>query len=625
MSKLQTRNAFTNTSLQDTDLFWIETDLGGGTFESQKITGLQLKTILSQDPIVNDVVFIDQNTPTTGGVTFDPNTPLTQDILYISTTNGSTWIYNGSTYVTYTLPTTATTPFYLTGTTVDAGGNKTSSIKRDGDIVSGGEVINAKISNITGISQTSNGYSQIQETTYSDTYYPIIRQTRRRGNSGVNTGAINGDILGIHTFNSAGDAASISVKATETHGLTTRGSEIILSNCANGTASQVENLKVQQDGKIKVSNAYTLPSTAPTSGKVLGYSSAGVSDWVTASGGLTNFTEARSTTAPNTATNVDSLTAVASTTDADISIVPKGNGAFQLAIPDNTATGGNKRGQYAVDLQMSRSNTNQVASANYSSVLGGQNNRATGVQSTVAGGINNLSSGAYSFTAGYQCTASLDSAISLGYINTASGNTSIALGYQNTASNSYSVSIGRACTSSGVASVSIGEGANSGSNSSIAIGYQASTFNTVSNRISFGGGDYGYGYNQKSILIVTGQTTDTTTTTLTVRSASTTNASFQFTLENNQLLRFKGSIVGKQTGTTNIGVWDIDGVIVRGANAGTTTLVAPNVNLVTNASGWGTPILSANTTLGCLSVQVIGLAGTNIRWTGSIETTEVIY
>jgi hypothetical protein len=253
MSKLQTRNAFSNASLQDSDLFWIEVDLGGGIFESQKITGLQLKTILSQDPIVNDVVLIDQNTPTTGGVIFNPNTPLTQDILYLSTTNGSTWIYNGTSYVTYVMPVTSTTPFNIYGSSVDAGGNKTTSIQRTGDIYVGTNSLNSIVSASTGLAHTSNGFSQVFSTTYSNSEYPIIRQTRRRGTQASNTPAQSGDILGTHSFNSNGDSASISVKATETHGLTTRGSEIILSNCANGTASQVDNLKIQQDGRVVLS------------------------------------------------------------------------------------------------------------------------------------------------------------------------------------------------------------------------------------------------------------------------------------------------------------------------------------------------------------------------------------
>ena len=70
-----------------------------------------------------------------------------------------------------------------------------------------------------------------------------------------------------------------------------------------------------------------------------------------AAGGLTYFTEAQNTTAPNATVPVDSLTAVTATTNGDIAIVPKGTGAFSLAVADNLASGGNKRGTNAVDLQ----------------------------------------------------------------------------------------------------------------------------------------------------------------------------------------------------------------------------------------------------------------------------------
>lgn len=79
-------------------------------------------------------VFFDQNTPTTGGVIFDPNTPATTDTLYVSSTNGSTWIYNGSAYVTYTAPAVQSTPFYISGTAIDAGSNKTAIIQRSGEV-----------------------------------------------------------------------------------------------------------------------------------------------------------------------------------------------------------------------------------------------------------------------------------------------------------------------------------------------------------------------------------------------------------------------------------------------------------------------------------------------------------
>jgi hypothetical protein len=83
----------------------------------------------------SEVVSFDKDTPTTESVVFDPNTPATTDVLYVSSTNASTWIYNGSSYVTYIVPTVESTPFYLAGTTIDAGGNKTAFIQRNGSIL----------------------------------------------------------------------------------------------------------------------------------------------------------------------------------------------------------------------------------------------------------------------------------------------------------------------------------------------------------------------------------------------------------------------------------------------------------------------------------------------------------
>jgi hypothetical protein len=90
-----------------------------------------------QDGVVtpSEIVNFDQDTPTTGGVVFDPNTPATTDILYVSSTNASTWIYNGSSYVTYDVPKVQSTPFFLYGTDIDAGGNKTAFIQRNGPIL----------------------------------------------------------------------------------------------------------------------------------------------------------------------------------------------------------------------------------------------------------------------------------------------------------------------------------------------------------------------------------------------------------------------------------------------------------------------------------------------------------
>lgn len=98
----------------------------------------------------SDTVFIDQNTPTTVGVVFDPNTPALTDTLYVSTTNGSTWIYNGSAYTTYTAPAVQATPFFIAGTDIDAGSNKKAIIERSGEV----RVKNSTIAKIKTISGT---------------------------------------------------------------------------------------------------------------------------------------------------------------------------------------------------------------------------------------------------------------------------------------------------------------------------------------------------------------------------------------------------------------------------------------------------------------------------------------
>jgi hypothetical protein len=357
-------------------------------------------------------------------------------------------------------------------------------------------------------------------------------------------------------------------------------------------------------------------------------------------GGLTYFTEAQSTAAPNATVNVDSLTAVASTTNADFAIRPKGTGAILAAIPDNTATGGNKRGQYAVDLQTSRTLNDRVASSDYSTIIGGRDNKAsntyaiaggylasaTGNQSTALqqGAATNIlafAHGSRSYGSGYGAVA-FGSYI---YADTiASGDNSFAVG-SSTASGMFSVALSEANTASGGGAVAIG-GRNNLANGtySYTFGAYCST-NGVQGRQSRGRSlGTVQGETQKSEFYLSKRTTDATATTVTVAggTADTTN---QVILSNNSAYGFTGTIVGKQSGSTNACMWKVTGLIARGANAASTTLTFSSVDLVSNAPGWGTPTLAADTTNGGLRVQVVGLAATNIQWTATIETTEVIY
>ena len=382
-------------------------------------------------------------------------------------------------------------------------------------------------------------------------------------------------------------------------------------------------------------------------------------------GGLTNFTEAEATTSPNNTVYVDSLTAAGSTTNVDVAIVPKGTGAFLLDIPDGSATAGNKRGANAVDLMGYRTFQTRVASGANSFAAGGDS-VCSGTNAITIGHLcNATNTGSINIGSG---TASGNNAIAIGYSTTASGSTSLSfgngagatqqesmcLGHSSTANGSYSYCFGRENASSGFVSTVLGGQSNtasgsrattiggqgnvaSGDNSmaqghyctssgtySVALGFRSHTLG-IHGRLSYASGyEATEGDSQASKFILRERTTNATATVLTTNS-SAAGAANQVILSNQSAYRFKGSIIGKQSGTTDIAAWDIDGLIVRGANAASTALNINNVTLVQNTPAWGTPALSADTTNGGLKVEVTGAASTNIQWTAVIETTEVIY
>lgn len=147
---------------------------------------------------------------------------------------------------------------------------------------------------------------------------------------------------------------------------------------------------------------------------------------------LLYFTEWKNTTAPNATIPYESLSATGAETNIDVALVPKGTGGISLAVSDNTATWGNKRGTNSIDLQTVRWANSQVASWTTSIVVG-TSNTASWTTSTAIGGSNSATSP--STTAiGVSNTASASSATALGTSNTASGSWATAIGNSNIAS-----------------------------------------------------------------------------------------------------------------------------------------------------------------------------------------------
>jgi len=347
------------------------------------------------------------------------------------------------------------------------------------------------------------------------------------------------------------------------------------------------------------------------------------------SGGLTNFTDTQNTTAPNVTVPVSVLTVVSATANADASIVPKGTGAFTLSVPDNAFLGGNKRGGYAVDMQRLRQNSITEVASGYASVIaGGTNNKATNNWSSVIGGNLNYVTGDYSVAGGGNNTVSNSYAVGLGAGNNISGFGAVGIGYYHIVSADYSSAFGERNTiSAQYGSAFGGKNSITGGDYATAFGYKASN-SGVKCKVAFGASVYGVGATQSAIVTLDRRTTDATPSVLFIDSGTSTlvSSANQFTLPDNSLMRIKGSIQGKQSGSVNCAVWDFDAVLVRGVGVGTFAIVGtPSITLITNTPAWGTPALTANTVAGCLTATVIGAAATNVQWAMNINSVETIY
>ena len=147
---------------------------------------------------------------------------------------------------------------------------------------------------------------------------------------------------------------------------------------------------------------------------------------------------------------------------------------------------GTTRGNYAVDLQLSRDSITQVASGDYSALIGGRNNKVLGDHGVSVGGSGNTSAGEEAVViGGYSNTAFGEfSAVVVGISNHASGQASAVVG-----------GIGNKIHYQAYHSVALGgyENKISGSNNAILGGFRNSI--GLANRATVIGGSYGTAYN----------------------------------------------------------------------------------------------------------------------------------
>jgi hypothetical protein len=227
-------------------------------------------------------------------------------------------------------------------------------------------------------------------------------------------------------------------------------------------------------------------------------------------------------TSDSSVTTQTSSVIQATTTNANLVIAPNGTGALIASIPDGTVTGGNARGNNAVDLQIARANANQVAAGDYSVALGTNNRTASPY--TVAIGNGNTTTGYFAVAIGNGCTTSDTNAICMGTSNSSgaeygvvSGGRSnignavysviggglsnnqgsqygtISGGQSNTASTGTHATVvgGQGNTSSGQYSISGGLSNTASGYGSMAIGGQGSCIASGYGAVSIGGGNAG--------------------------------------------------------------------------------------------------------------------------------------
>lgn len=359
-------------------------------------------------------------------------------------------------------------------------------------------------------------------------------------------------------------------------------------------------------------------------------------------GGVTGFTTSQNATTPNNTINASRLLVDAVSAEADIVLQPKGTGAILAQLPDNLASGGNKRGLRSVDLQTIRTSATQIASGTSSIIAGGENNTASGTHTAVSGGLSNLAlnpyavvcggstnaaNGSRSFIGGGQgnTAGSSYSAIASGVSNTANGSYAIISGGEfNNASGSWAVIAGGGYNSaSAIYSTVIGGRLNTASGEySVASGYRA-VANVHAMRSHASGRFIADGDAQVQEMVLRTQTTSGAQGELTADQLPWTTAN-TMQVPTDGALAFDILIVARRTDANNeCAAWTIRGCIDN--NAGVVAFVGTPTKTVLGDDSAGVWDVAADTDASQrLRVLCVGQVGKTINWVAHIRATRVV-
>jgi len=405
---------------------------------------------------------------------------------------------------------------------------------------------------------------------------------------------------------SADYAVAMGQSSTASH-----ANAIVLGDTASSSAINQITLGSTSD-TVRISSAYTLPTSDGTNGQVLTTDGSGAVTFADAGGGGALQYFAEDADAPPTA--------------------PSATGTYAVAIGDNSTASGIRA--TAIGGATCSGNSESIAigsgavsSANVSTAIG-PNSDATSAGSLAIGYSAQAVTGSYATAVSRAYASGADSFAAAIANNTSSygatGSNSVAIGQTVKSTATAAVSIGRNAIASGQDSVAIGLQCTADASNSIALGSYSST-KGVKGRIAFSGVSSNY---QQGTFVLAKQTSDATASVLTYNTASASTDN-QIILPNNSAYSFSGTIIARESAAagSDYASWEIKGALLRDANAASTVLgngIKNKLYASAGASAWDIA-LTADTTNGGLKIEVTGAASTNIRWVATVNTSEVTY
>jgi hypothetical protein len=317
--------------------------------------------------------------------------------------------------------------------------------------------------------------------------------------------------------------------------------------------------------------------------------------------------DATTTTQNNVAIRVDHQ----GQTNSSLVLTPEGTGAFIIGPkPNGLVSGGNARGNYAIDLQTLRTGAAQVASGIYSVIAGGRYNSSSSTATVVSGGEGNLAANAYSVISGGASNnvSGAYSVISGGTTHDVSGALSV-------------ISGGDINQVSGILSViSGGTGNSATANYAIIPGGAQALANRYGMLAHASGRFSSTGDNQFVRFILRNKTTNNTATELFLDGVSE-----RLTIPSGKIMSFFVNIVGiKSDGTDQVSrsISVFPSGYIKNVSATTTASISDATFNRGDGVGWG---VTADDTNDSLKIAVTGKTGETWRWTAVVEGIELAY